>query len=103
MKIMHIRKNIMKIPFWGYYFWQDAWIKKRLKKINCENENFQDDADHMLKGLLSYAYKAFPAYYHKYQIDKDADISQYPILSKRDYQKNPDIFVSKYKKFLVTG
>ena len=102
MKIMHIRKNIMKIPFWGYYFLQDVWIKKRLKKINCENEDFQNDADHMLKGLLSYAYKAFPAYYHKYQIDKDADISQYPILSKRDYQKNPDIFVSKYKKFLVT-
>ena len=50
MKIMHIRKNIMKIPFWGYYFLQDAWIKKRLKKINCENEDFQNDADHMSYG-----------------------------------------------------
>ena len=38
---MHIRKNIMKIPFWGYYFLQDAWIKKRLKKITRFLTHFQ--------------------------------------------------------------
>lgn len=97
---MHIWRNIRKIPFWIDYYRQDLWMKKKLPCLNQPDVNMEKEKQYQQKRMLKYCQKAYPDFYKYYNLSGKESLEEYPIISKQDMRDHPDIFISKYLKWL---
>ncbi len=96
---MHIRKNICKIPYWGFYCIQDLWIKRNLKKINHSRIELEKAESKLQRQMLSYCWHAFPEYHRAMGIRKGASLEEYPLLSRHVYYEHPEWFHSAWDRW----
>ena len=99
---MHILKNLSKIPFWIDYYMQDFWMKRKLNRLNRINEDFTKDEAKQQTRMLKYCRRAYPDFYKFYGLDGSETLEQYPIVSKHDMREHPELFRTKYKRWIVS-
>ncbi|HBN57463.1 MAG TPA: hypothetical protein DD414_11880, partial [Lachnospiraceae bacterium] len=99
---MHILKNLRKIPFWTDYYRQDFWMRRRLIKLNRPDADFVKDEAKQQARMLKYCRRAFPDFYRFYGLDGSEALKQYPLISKHDMRKHPELFRTRYKRWIVS-
>lgn len=98
---MHIKKNIIKIPFWLDYYLTDCWIRRKLKKINQPGCDLKKEEKILQNKMLLYCRHAFPEYYRARGLTGKEALESYPLLSKSDMRDHPEWFHSKYSRWIV--
>lgn len=101
--VMNILKRLNQVFFWADYVWQDHWMRRKLQKLNHLDADFTKEEKYQKKRMLSYCRKAYPDYYRFYHItEKGYDLKKYPLISKKDMRAHPEIFRTRYKKWIAS-
>lgn len=98
---MHIWKNLSKTAFWMDYYIQDRRMRERLPALNRTDADFTEDERRLQRRLLRYCRKAYPEYYRFYGLSGAECLADYPLITKEDMRAHPELFHSKYKKWLA--
>lgn len=97
---MQIKKNICRIPFWINYYLQDAWIKRKLVKLLDENADLTKEEQKQQKKMLRYCRRAYPEFYRFYGLEGTERLGEYPLISKKDMREHPELFHTKYRRWI---
>lgn len=97
---MHFLKNIEKIPFWIDYYLQDFWMRYKLRKLCYADADFTKEERHQQSRLLQYCRKAYPEFYRFYGLKGDESLEKYPLISKDNIRKYPQLFHTKYSRWI---
>ena len=99
---MHILKNLNKIFFWTDYFIQDCQIRRKIEKLKKEDADFSKEEAFLRNKMLRYCRLAYPDYYKYYGLTGDEKLEEFPLISKKDMRAHPELFRTKYKKWIAS-
>lgn len=97
---MHILKNLRKVIFWIDYGFQDRWMRRRLKKLNQADADLTKEEQFQQSRMLRYCRKAYPDFYKFYGLNGTEKLEDYPLLTKEDMRNHPELFRTKYRKWI---
>lgn len=97
---MHILKNLNRILFWADYLVQDYWIRYKMEKLKQEEADLTQEEAFLQARMLSYCRRAYPDYYKYYGLTGSERLEEYPLISKEDMRTYPELFHTRYKKWI---
>lgn len=97
---MHILNNLSKALFWMDYYIQDCWMRRKLLKLNMEDVDLSREEHFQQSRMLRYCRNAYPDFYKFYGLSGKEKLEGYPLLTKEDMRRHPELFCTKYKKWI---